>query len=245
MTGMAEQPGRPRSVPKYLRLRQQLLDEINERFGPDEMMPGERELAERFGVSRMTVRQALTALADDGHIYSIRGQGTFVARARITKPPTLTSFSGDMRARGLMPGSRLLSAEIVSAAGDVARDLELEPGTQVYRIGRVRLADDVPMCLEEVHLPVRLFPGLLDLDLSGSLYELLEQRYRTPVVAADQITTAVNLTRTRAELLGVPTRSAALKVVRISTDNRGRMVERAVSLYRGDRYDFSTRISRS
>ena len=65
------------------------------------------------------------------------------------------------------------------------------------------------------------------------------------MVAADQITTAVNLTRTRAELLGVPTRSAALKVVRISTDNRGRMVERAVSLYRGDRYDFSTRISRS
>lgn len=224
-------------VPKYQEARTRLLDDI-ERRQPGEALPKERDLADTYGISRATLRQALQMLSDEGRIYSIRGTGTFVAQQRISKDPVLTSFSDDMQARGLEPGSRLLSAEEVPAPPSTARALELPPDAPVFRIVRLRLADWLPMCLETMHLPVRFFPRLLDENLESSLYHLLESRYRTRVASADQDLTAVALTRNQADLLGTGRNSPALRVHRISTDTRGRLVEDAESLYRADRYNF-------
>lgn len=229
---------------KHVLVRRKLQTEVTAHLRPNELLPTERELAARFGVSRMTIRQALRTLIDEGHIYAVRGQGTFVSEPRVSKTQALTSFSDDMRARGYRPGSRLLEASLGTADASTAKALGVDLGSAVYRIERVRLADDAPMCHELVQLPARLFPGLLDQDLESSLYQILENRYRTRVVRGDQTIRAISLDRRRADLLGVTPRSSALSVQRISTDDRGRLVERAESVYRADRYDFTTTVTR-
>src|SRR5690348_1123160 len=100
---------------KHEVLRAHLEGLIDAELGPDERLPAERDLALQFGVSRMTVRQALDRLERERRVYRVRGAGTFVARAPITKGIELTSFSEDMRRRGLRPGSRLRVAEAVAA----------------------------------------------------------------------------------------------------------------------------------
>src|SRR5205814_6252290 len=127
--------------------------------------------------------------------------------------------------RGLVPSSRLLEAAEIPAPAAVARVLEAPEGAPVFRIERLRLADGVPMCLETVHLPARLFPHLLEADLTGSLYEVLALRYRTSVVRAEQTFSAARLLRRQADLLGVPPGSAALVMRRVGVDARGRLVE--------------------
>lgn len=230
-------------VVKHLQIREQILAQI-QRMRPDELLPQERELADTFGVSRTTVRQALQSLIEDGLIYSVRGRGTFVSRPRISKGLTLTSFSDDMRARDLEPGSRLLTAELQTADTDLARTLEIAPGENTYYIERLRLADGFPMCIETLHLPAALFPRLLDQDLEGSLYLLLAGRYRTTIATAEQHISATLLSHRHADLLKVSPRSAALRVRRRGIDSRGRVVEHGQSLYRADRYDFELTIHR-
>lgn len=229
---------------KHVWLRRVLQGEITGVLKPHQMLPPERELAARFQVSRMTVRQALRALADDGLIYAVRGVGTFVTEPKVSKDLALSSFSDDMRARGLRPGSRLLDVSLVDSDAAVATDLGIEPGSPAYRVERLRTADDIPVAHEQAYLPARLFPHLDRLDLDGSLYELMERRYRIRVERAAQTTRAVNLGKHLADLLGVPPRMAALHVRRIGIDAMGRIVERADTLYRGDRYDFSATIRR-
>lgn len=231
------------SVIKHLQVREQILAQIR-RMRPDDVLPQERDLAETFGVSRTTVRQALQSLNEEGLIYSVRGRGTFVSRGRISKGLTLTSFSDDMRARDLEPGSRLLTAEQRTTDDDLARIFEIEPGAPAYYLERLRLADGFPMCFERVHLPAALFPKLLDQDLEGSLYQLLASRYRTVLATAEQRISATTLNSRQADLLGVPVRSPALQVRRRGIDSRGRIVEYGQSLYRADRYDFDLTIHR-
>src|SRR5438067_9621876 len=125
-----------------------------------------------------------------------------------------------MLARGLVPSSRLLAATEVPATAEVALALELPEGTPVYCIERLRLADNLPMCLETVHLPARLFPHLLASDLSGSLYELLNIRFRTTVTRAEQTFSAAKLTKRQSDLLGVPAGSAALVMRHVGADAR-------------------------
>jgi GntR family transcriptional regulator len=244
MSGTLEEPSGPPAVAKHAWLRQVLRQEITEKLAPHQMLPPERELTTRFGVSRMTLRQALRALTEEGLIYAVRGVGTFVTEPRLSKDLALSSFSEDMRARGLRPGSRLITAEEVDADAAIAKDLGIEPGASAYRLERLRSADDIPVAHEQVYLPGRLFPRLLDQDLEGSLYELMGSRYRIHVERAQQTIQAVNLGKRLADLLAVPVRTAALHVRRIGIDGQGRVVERADTLYRGDRYDFSATIRR-
>lgn len=230
-------------APKHLLIREQLLADIST-MRTGEALPQERELAERFDVSRMTVRQALRSLAEDGLIYSIRGIGTFVSGGRISKGLKLTSFSEDMRGRDMEPSSRVLSATEKPATDDIALKLELAPGLSVYTIERLRLADGVPMCRETIYLPAHLFPHLLQFDLGSSLYKLMAEQYRVRVENATQRVSSELVSSTDADLLGVPRRSPSLVVSRQGADEKGRLVEYAVSVYRGDRYDYSFTVRR-
>lgn len=232
-------------VSKHVWLRQVLRAEISGQLTPHQMLPPERQLAERFGVSRMTIRQALRTLTDDGLIYPIRGIGTFVAEPKVAKDLALSSFSEDMRARGLTPGAKVLDATETDCEAGVAADLGIEPGSAVYRLERLRLANGLPVAHEQAYLPARLFPQLLTFDLTGSLYELMEHRCGIRVECAEQTTRAVNLGKRLADLLSVPSHTAALHVRRTGSDNQGRVVERTDTLYRGDRYSFSATIQRA
>lgn len=228
---------------KYQLIREKLRAEISSRHA-DDSLPQERELAERFDVSRTTVRQALRGLTDDGLIYSIRGLGTFVSGGRISKGLKLTSFSDDMRGRDMEPSSRVLSAVEQPATDDVALKLELARGSSIFAIERLRLADGVPMCREMTYLPTHRFPQLLTFDLRSSLYGLMAEQFRVRVEKATQRVSSELASDMDAELLGVPHRAATLVVSRQGVDEKARLVEYAVSVYRGDRYDYSFTVQR-
>ncbi|WP_084958423.1 GntR family transcriptional regulator [Thermoactinospora rubra] len=230
--------------PKYERLRRTLVELIETRLAPHDPLPSERELMQRYGVSRMTVREAIERLVRDGRVYRVQGSGTFVADAgKITKSLTLSSFSEDIRARRMVPGGKLLLMEREPADVNVARDLFVEPGAPVVHLRRLRTADGEPMCLENVWIPEDLVPGLVGLGEVDSLYGRLEQAGAAPEYA-DQTISATVVTPEQAELLGVPNNFPALEVSRVAYDARGRAVERGISVYRADRYDFRVTIAR-
>lgn len=230
---------------KNERVREHLLELIRSGLAPHDRLPTERELAEQFGVTRMTVRRALDRLELQDKVYRVQGAGTFVAEAPITKTMVLTSFSEDMRSRRLTPASRILVAESVPAGARIGLDLGISPAEHVVHLKRIRLADGLPMCLENVHLPAGLVPGLLDQELGDSLYELLQRHYRIHIQEAEQSIQGTVVDPDEAELLAVPPFSPALLVQRTSYDQRGRRVERAKSVYRGDRYSFKLGVRRA
>ncbi|PRY00950.1 GntR family transcriptional regulator [Allonocardiopsis opalescens] len=236
--GTANEVARPSIKPHRVRrlLEEQLLSSLQ----PADVLPAERNLAERFGVSRMTIRGALKLLEDDGLVRTVPGVGTFVAAPHLSKAPILSSFSQDVRARGYLPGTRLIDTTARPADTDLALELAIEPGDEVYQLSRVRLADGVPICVERVRLPASVCAGLLDHDLEGSLYGLLAREFDVRIVRHDRRIRAVNVDPEHAELLHVHPRSAALFVEQTSYDQYDRRVESGRSVYRGDRYDFTT-----
>lgn len=222
---------------KFGAVEQRLVDVITQ-LAPGTALPGERELSERFAVSRMTLRRALAGLEGRGLVERRHGAGTFVARPKLGQPLTATSFSEDMHRRGLAPSSRTLDAEQIFADTTVAAQLAVADGTPVLRVSRLRLADDEPMAVEVLHVPVSLVPGLVADDLSGSAswYRLLAERFGHRVASGVQTVEPTVLTGDEARLLGVPAGAPALVFERVSRDQHGTVVEYVRAVYRGDRY---------
>jgi GntR family transcriptional regulator len=234
--------GDERTVRKYQQLRRLLADHVAT-LPSGAVLPTERDLAVRYGVSRSTVRQALGALADAGVVYRVQSAGTFVADRPVSRL-ALISFTEDMVRRHLRPSSRVLSVEEVLASASVAEDLHVDAGTAVFSIVRLREADGVPMCIETVYLPADKFPGLTARDLTGSLYEVLGQDYAVRLVRAEQVVRATVADEASAALLGIAPGSPQLTVKRVAFDERERPLERAVSVYRADRYDIRCLVQR-
>jgi GntR family transcriptional regulator len=224
---------------------QEILEGVVSALDPGAVLPSERLLARRYGVARATVTQAIDGLVSRGLVYRVHGSGTFVAEPKFRQPLTLTSFTEDMRARGMTPGSVVRSQAIVPASEVVARHLALVPGTPVVHLERVRTADGEPMALERTHLPAQRLPGLEDADLTdASLYELLERKWGVRVAEADQWASVVRLGEEEAALLHVSASQPALLFQRVTRDPAGTPVEYVRSLYRGDRYEVHTRLER-
>lgn len=230
---------------KSEQLRQHLVDLLLGGLAPHERLPTERSLAEEFSVSRLTVRRVLDQLEREGRVYRVQGSGTFASEPRIHKSVELTSFSEDMRSRGLRPGSLEVGSERIPAGADIGYALQISPSSQVLHIRRVRTADDEPMCLEHCYLPGELVPDDLGPEeLHGSLYEALSARYGLTLHRAEQTIKATVLDPDDAQALGAPPFSPAFLVQRTGFDARGRAIERADSLYRGDRYSYQLTIYR-
>jgi GntR family transcriptional regulator len=218
---------------------------IDEALAPHEKLPTERDLTEQFSVSRLTVRQVLARLESEGRVYRKQGSGTFVGEPRIAKSLELTSFSEDMRARGLSPGSRDVAVQREPAGASVGFSLGMSPRDEVIHVRRVRTADGTPMCIEDSYLPADLAAGLLDAPIDGSLYELLESRFRIRLERAEQSVRATVLEAEAARLLEAAEFSPALEVRRVCFDASGRRIEYGRSVYRGDRYFYDLTVYRS
>lgn len=206
-------------------------------LAPGEPLPAERDLARELGVARMTLRRAVDALVGESRLVRRHGSGTFVAAPRVTQRLAATSFSADMRARGLRPGSRTIAARRFSAGVMLATLLEVPPQAEVLYVRRLRLADDVPMAVEDLHVPASVAPGLTGEDLEGtSFYDLLATRFGTPVVAGTQTVEPALVSAEDAELLGVDAGSPVFLFERTSRVAGGSVAEFVRSVYRGDRY---------
>jgi GntR family transcriptional regulator len=230
-------------VTKQSATRAQVMDLI-ERLGVGTAIPSERQLSADLGVSRLTLRAALDDLAREGYLVRRRGSGTYVQQPKISQELTMTSFSEDMRRRGMVPGSRTLSMETELAGARLGRLLHVSPGEEILVIKRLRLADGETMAIETLHLPKFLVPGLRKEDLEGSFYDLYRERYGIVIVSGTQ---AIEPTVTGQEEslgLGVPLHSPAFLFERTSRDASDRTVEFVQSVYRGDRYRIVTELSR-
>ena len=200
-------------------------------------LPPERELAERYGCSLITVRRALGDLARERRLERTRGRGTFV-----TRPPIdldldgSMSFTEEVQQLGHDPATRVVTARTVAADTAVAEALDIAIGASVVHVERLRMADGEPLLLEQVFLPEARFPGLLAGDLEhGSLYELLDERYDTRVARARESLEPIALPQREAHLLGVEPHRPALRIEGLAYDPSGRPVEFARSYVRGDR----------
>ena len=201
------------------------------RLSPGDRLPAERELAERYGVSRMTLRQALGALELRGRLVRSKGRygGTFVAEPKLELAGT-SALSDQLRGLGLAAGARVLSACEREAASD-----EAELGARVYSIERVRLANGEPVALERGAYSVDAFPGLLEGSLEGSLYDLIRARYdAVPVRAHERLEPALAHPE-EAAALGIEPGAPVMLVERTAYSAAGQPVEHSRDVFRGDR----------
>lgn len=225
-----------RETAKQRQVRQRLA-QLTSSMAPGEQLPVERDLARELGVARMTLRRAVDALVLESRLIRRQGSGTFVAPSKVTKRLTATSFSADMRARGLRPGGHTVFARQAPAGMMLASLLEIPPHSGVLHVRRLRTADDVPMAVEDLHVPCDIAPGLAGDDLEDtSFYDLLDRRWQTPVVAGTQTVEPALTTPDDAAALGVEAGAPAFLFERTSRIADGRVAEFVRSIYRGDRY---------
>jgi GntR family transcriptional regulator len=228
-------------VPLYFQLREMVRHEIiTGRLSPGDQLPTEKELEERYGVSRVTVRMALRDLMVDGLLVRQRGKGTFVAPPKIDKAlKSALGFTTDMQSRGLEPGARVLESCQMPASIEAAEGLGLLPGAPVIHLQRLRLAGGEPLALQWSYMPATRFPGLLAFDLNGqSLYAYLQTQYGATIMAGRKTVEGVVADRHQAQLLQIPEGAPLLRLSGTNLDQSGEKVEYGVTLYRADKYKF-------
>jgi GntR family transcriptional regulator len=222
-------------VTKQRETRERVL-ELIEPLAVGDAIPSERQLGADLGVSRLTVRAALDELVREGYLVRRRGAGTFVAEPKVAKGIDITSFSDDMRARGLTPGSRTLDLRVVPAGARLGRILHVSPSEPVVSVKRLRLADGEAMAIELLHVRSSLVPGLTARDLEeNSFYDLLAARYGVTIVGGTQTVEPTVTNEEESQALGVPLHSPALLFERVTRTEAGEIVEFTSSTYRGDR----------
>lgn len=220
---------------KYLAVRSYLADLIANELSVGDAVPSERSLTEKFGVSRMTVRQALDALVSDGVLQREQGRGTFVAPAQHADfEMRLTTFGEEARRRGMAPGTRILEAEIVPATARVAEALGREVDEPLHHVARLRTADGTPFSVENGWIPVDLAPDLLDGGVPESLYGALRERGFAPTWGEDTLM-AAEATAQEQELLGLRGARAVMRTQR-RTFAGDVAIMYSQACYRGDRY---------
>jgi GntR family transcriptional regulator len=222
------------SVLKYVRVRDYLRSLVTHELVVGDAIPSERLLCERFGVSRMTVRQAVDALVVDGLLEREQGRGTFVAPVKLDLEVRLASFGEEMRRRGMEPSSKVLAAEEVTVTPDIAEALELLPGEQVLYLHRVRYADGEPMAIEQTWVPSRLAPGFFDDGTPESVYGELRRRGLDPDWGEDTVA-ATEIDAQDGELLGLTAGKAVLRLTRRTFAGEIACAY-SRSSYRADRY---------
>lgn len=228
--------------PKYQRLVDHLRSVIAD-LPVGAAVPSERALADDSGVSRMTARKALDALEREGLLRREVGRGTFVSRPAVSLPLMLTSFTEDMRARGLEPSSQLLDSALLAADAELAAVFEVPIGEPLVRIDRLRLADGSPFAIERTTLLASAVPGILEADLaSGSLYDVLDREHGIRFDAGHQSIRAALARPDDAAVLALGPGEAVLELVRTSIVG-GVVVEHTVSTYPGDRFELSASIA--
>jgi len=229
-------------VTKQRETRERVL-ELIEPLGVGDAIPSERQLGTDLGVSRLTVRAALDELVREGYLVRRRGAGTFVAEPKVAKGIDVSSFSEDMRRRGLVPASQTLDLRSVPAGARLGRMLHVSPAEPVLSIKRLRLADGEPMAIELLNVRESLVPGLTAEDLErSSFYDLLASRYEVEIVGGTQTVEPTVTNDEESVVLGVPLHSPALLFERVTRAGTGDVVEFTTSTYRGDRYRLVTEL---
>lgn len=220
---------------RVVEVRARLLDLVD-RLPVGSALPGERSLAEQWGVARMTLRRAVDEFILEGLLERRHGSGTYVAQPKVSRPLGLLSFSADLRRRGFETSAKVIELRHARATVKLAKQLRIPVGDDVVRITRLRMVDGVPMCVEALWVPGHLVVGLREEELGGSWYELLRRKYGIEVLTGSLTVEPVLPEPADAELLGIDAHQPCLLSTVITYDRRGRIIEHGTALARGDRY---------
>ena len=230
-------------VPKYHQLSELIRQKIEDGdWQPYQPIPSERDLVDLYKVSRVTVRQALENLALQGYVFREHGKGTFVSPPKLQQNiQMLNSFSEDMQSRGLTPGQKIIKFETILPPPKVAERLDIKTDSeQVIFIERLRLASNEVLGLQRcyLHLPNRLQFTQAELEATGSLYQLLEEKLNVFPLEADEELEAAIADSLDAKLLGIQAGSPILSIERTVWSQYRRPFEFVHLIYRGDRYRY-------
>ncbi len=236
-------------IPKYYQLFEILRQQIEDGYWqPHEAIPSERELENHYNVSRTTIRQALTLLVNKGLLYRAHGKGTFVSRPKLQySHQLLSSFTDELRMRGLEPSQTLLSLERVKPSSWIRQQLELSDDIKdVLKIDRLRLADNEPIGIHSAFLPLTPDQELTESEIQqwGSLYALLESKFNLIVAEADETIEATIADEREASLLAVLVGSPLLLLERRTWSHLRQPMELVKMLYRADRYKLAIHMKR-
>lgn len=228
-------------IPLYFQLAEILREQIQSgELNPGDRLPSERELNEQFGISRMTVRQALAYLAQDGVLVVKPGIGTFVAEPKLVySAHHLLGFTEEMIRQGENASSKILEQSLVDPPAYVVKGLRLESGQLAIKIVRLRLTNDTPVLLETSYIPLDLCPGLETKDLRNkSLFALLEQEYGLRLERTQQNLQSTVANDYEASLFGIESGAAMILLEGMNFLADDRPVEYFKAIYRGDRFRF-------
>lgn len=232
--------------PVYQQLNDRLRSALASEYECGDRFLTEREIAERFEVSRATANKALASLVSEGVLEFRRGVGTFVRRDVIDYDvQSLVSFTEKARSAGKKPTTELITFGEISAA-EVGEEIRTSLGVagdeMLWEMERLRLADGTPVILELRYVIQRHCPKLTKSQAEGSLYSAWTKTHGLNIAGADEVIRAVLLTTGEARQLQVPARSPALEVIAVGRldDNAPLWWER--TLYRGDQYEFHSRL---
>jgi GntR family transcriptional regulator len=232
-------------VPLYAQIQRALMDKIQSgELKEGDPLHSEEELSRQFHVSRMTARHALNGLKANGYAVSERGRGTFVTRPKFEKNVLhLQGFTEEISKKGMRPASKVLEHAVIEPEITVRENLKLATGEKVLCLKRLRLADDIPMAIEESNIPLRFFPGIDRINFANhSLYRVLRQDYGVRYGYADEVIESLPATQEEAAILTIPKKACILCVRRTIITVQETPIEYALSKYRGDRYRISLRV---
>ncbi len=226
----------------YFRIEQAILEQIQEGLlQHGQQLPTETELAQQYQVSRITAKRALDELVQHGRAFRQQGRGTFVAQTRIRDTSGFGSFSEDVKARGLTPGSTVLQLKEIEPDPEISKRLHLSAGEHVYMLKRLRLANKEPLAVETAYLPCRLCTGIINEDLNNqSLYAVLKDKYNMVPTWADAEIEARVATKEEASLLKLKVGKPVLSARRVTFSANYDAIELVYSVYSGDRFTLYT-----
>ena len=229
-------------TPLYIQIAHILRQSIeNGQFNKGEKLPSENELVQRFGISRITATAALEELVKARLAYRQRGRGTFVAQPFLSDFSFFSSFTEDMRERGLEPSSRLVSRRVVKPDQEIIEKLRMSVDADYYCLKRVRLANNAPVVYQSAFLPVGMYPDLEGTDFEKQyLYEVMRKTYGYKPTWGEAIVEAGAATSEEADFLDIKNGAPVLIIWHLTLDDRFVVLEYVRSVYRSDRFSFST-----
>lgn len=236
---MKEKIDKNSKIPLYIQLADIFIENIEKNMNENDKLDTEREISKQYSLSRVTVRQALDYLQKNGYIYKIQGKGNFVCERTMEQNLTkFYSFSEDMRKKGKIPTTEILTFEIVEVDEKIASKLKLKENDLVYKIARIRLADSIPMIYEISYLPYKRFEDLNKKMLEeSSMYDVFKKNYHTKITYAEELFRPILVNKLESIYLKIKEGECALKVERLTYENQ-QIIEYTVSITRGDKFKY-------
>ena len=212
------------------------LDELLNEFYAGQKIPSERVLSERFGVARMTLRNAIETYILEGKLERRPGSGTYISNQCYSLSARCRSFSSEMKSRGLEPGNKLLTAKIISADKVNSSKLRIPLNSKILKFSRLRFGNEIPMAYQTTSIPVSYIGIIEDAELEGSLEDLLQNRFGITIVTSQTEISGDFADQKTAKLLEIETTTPCLVKETIDMDQRSRSIMWNRTWYNAERF---------